>query len=130
MIQKMIVRLGFGIIQGYQKFISPLIPPRCRYYPTCSNYAKDALRWHGVAGIKLIIKRIVSCHPWGGCGVDFVPLPLARFYYLYVPQASKQIPKQGFGAYRNTKDYGAYRNMLLNQPKSRKDNSAFYRNLL
>ncbi|WP_201618372.1 membrane protein insertion efficiency factor YidD [Psychrobacter urativorans] len=70
----------------YQKIISPIIPARCRYYPTCSNYGKQALEWHGVwSGGWLLLKRIGSCHPLGGHGVDFVPLPLASYIYHYLP---------------------------------------------
>jgi len=62
------------IIRGYQLLISPLIPARCRYHPTCSNYALEALVCHGLLnGVILIVKRILKCHPWGGFGDDPVP---------------------------------------------------------
>ncbi|WP_159578782.1 membrane protein insertion efficiency factor YidD [Marinoscillum sp. 108] len=58
----------------YQYSISPLFPSTCRYSPTCSNYAKDAIMKHGVfKGIWLAIRRISKCHPWGGSGYDPVP---------------------------------------------------------
>ncbi|MFT5642451.1 MAG: putative membrane protein insertion efficiency factor, partial [Cyclobacteriaceae bacterium] len=58
----------------YQYCISPLMPSTCRYTPTCSNYAKEAIIKHGIIkGGKLAIKRIFSCHPWGGSGYDPVP---------------------------------------------------------
>ncbi|HCX21829.1 MAG: membrane protein insertion efficiency factor YidD [Flammeovirgaceae bacterium] len=58
----------------YQYSISPLFPSTCRYTPTCSNYAKEAIMKHGVfKGGWLAIKRIGSCHPWGGSGYDPVP---------------------------------------------------------
>jgi len=61
-------------IKVYQTLISPLTPATCRYQPTCSHYAKDALEKHGLfKGGKLAIKRIFSCHPWGGSGYDPVP---------------------------------------------------------
>lgn len=61
-------------IRFYQKFISPLFPGTCRYYPTCSTYAIQALRKYGAfKGGYLAIKRILSCHPWGGHGHDPVP---------------------------------------------------------
>lgn len=61
-------------IRFYQKFISPLFPGNCRYYPTCSTYAIQALRKYGIfKGGYLAIKRILSCHPWGGHGHDPVP---------------------------------------------------------
>ncbi len=61
-------------IRFYQRFISPLTPPACRYTPTCSQYAVEAIRRHGpVRGLWLAIKRIRRCHPWGGSGYDPVP---------------------------------------------------------
>ena len=62
------------IIKLYQKAISPFLPSSCRYQPTCSHYTKEALISHGLAkGGYLGIKRILSCHPWGGSGHDPVP---------------------------------------------------------
>lgn len=62
------------IIQVYQKMISPLFPSTCRYTPSCSQYTKEALEKHGLfKGSWLAIKRISSCHPWGGKGFDPVP---------------------------------------------------------
>ena len=61
-------------IKFYQIIISPLLGPRCRYYPTCSNYAVQAIEKHGAfKGSWLAFKRIISCHPWGGSGHDPVP---------------------------------------------------------
>ena len=61
-------------IRFYQRFISPLTPPACRYTPTCSQYAVEAIRRHGPErGLWLAIKRISRCHPWGGSGYDPVP---------------------------------------------------------
>jgi len=58
----------------YQLLISPLTPSSCRYVPTCSQYTIEALQKHGVVkGGYLAIKRIFSCHPWGGHGHDPVP---------------------------------------------------------
>lgn len=58
----------------YQKAISPYTPPTCRFTPTCSEYAKQALKKHGpIKGLWLAIKRISRCHPWGGSGYDPVP---------------------------------------------------------
>ena len=58
----------------YRFAISPLIPPRCRYTPTCSQYAIDAVKKHGaLKGVWLATKRILKCHPWGGSGYDPVP---------------------------------------------------------
>lgn len=61
-------------IRFYQKFISPLTPPSCRFTPTCSQYAIEALRKHGpFKGTYLAVRRILRCHPWGGYGYDPVP---------------------------------------------------------
>jgi len=63
-----------AIIRFYQIFISPFIGPRCRYLPTCSDYALEAIRIHGIRrGIILATRRIISCHPWGKHGLDPVP---------------------------------------------------------
>ena len=63
------------VIKGYQNLISPLATiATCRYDPTCSHYAIKALKIHGLlTGGWLAIKRIGSCHPWGGSGFDPVP---------------------------------------------------------
>lgn len=61
-------------IRFYQLCISPLTPPSCRFVPTCSQYAVEAIRRHGVVrGGWLAIKRLLRCHPWGGSGYDPVP---------------------------------------------------------
>ena len=61
-------------IHAYRWLISPLLGPHCRYHPTCSAYALDALRVHGgLRGGWLAIKRLARCHPWGGSGFDPVP---------------------------------------------------------
>ena len=53
--------------------ISPLLGPRCRFYPSCSAYADEALARHGWRGLGLIVKRISRCHPWNAGGIDLVP---------------------------------------------------------
>tara|TARA_B100001079_G_C16395731_1_gene508974 strand:+ start:876 stop:1091 length:216 start_codon:yes stop_codon:yes gene_type:complete len=61
-------------IKFYQLFISPLLRSNCRFQPTCSQYAFDAIKEHGVfKGIKLSAKRISKCHPWHDGGFDPVP---------------------------------------------------------
>lgn len=61
-------------IRIYQRCISPITPPSCRFTPTCSQYAVEALRKHGpIRGTWLAIRRILRCHPWGGHGYDPVP---------------------------------------------------------
>ncbi len=66
--------LLIGLIRGYQLFVSPALPASCRYLPTCSEYAREAIVAHGaVKGGFLAVKRILRCHPWGGAGFDPVP---------------------------------------------------------
>lgn len=68
------VRIFIALIRFYQLVISPLTRCTCRYLPTCSGYAIEALRTHGVIrGGYLSTKRILSCHPWGKHGYDPVP---------------------------------------------------------
>lgn len=62
------------LLRVYQVAISPLTGPRCRFYPSCSNYAIEALRVHGAArGSYLAARRVCRCHPWNAGGVDPVP---------------------------------------------------------
>ena len=69
-----ISKLLTGLIKFYQIAISPLKPGCCRFYPTCSAYTLQAIQKYGpVKGGKLAVKRIASCHPWGGSGYDPVP---------------------------------------------------------
>ncbi|MBO7470916.1 MAG: membrane protein insertion efficiency factor YidD [Bacteroidaceae bacterium] len=61
-------------VRIYQRFISPLTPPSCRFTPTCSQYAVEALQKYGpFKGLWLAVKRLLRCHPWGGSGYDPVP---------------------------------------------------------
>ncbi|MBM3431541.1 MAG: membrane protein insertion efficiency factor YidD [Bacteroidetes bacterium] len=62
------------LIRIYQWVISPILGPKCRYQPTCSHYAIEALKKHGpFKGFWLAIRRVARCHPWGGSGWDPVP---------------------------------------------------------
>ncbi|MDG1147943.1 MAG: membrane protein insertion efficiency factor YidD [Crocinitomicaceae bacterium] len=62
------------LVKIYQWFISPILPASCRYTPTCSTYMLEALRiWGPIKGTYLGLKRILSCNPWGGIGMDPVP---------------------------------------------------------
>ena len=64
-----------AIVHGYQRFISPLFPPSCRYHPTCSNYMIQAIKVHGAfKGTLMGIARILRCHTFVKGGVDYVPL--------------------------------------------------------
>jgi putative membrane protein insertion efficiency factor len=70
----MIIKLVLLIIKGYQLAISPLIGPRCRFAPTCSQYALESFEKHGfVRGLVLSLKRISKCHPFHAGGIDEVP---------------------------------------------------------
>ena len=61
-------------IYFYRTCISPLTPASCRFTPTCSAYAVEAIKKHGpFFGLYLVVKRILRCHPWGGYGYDPVP---------------------------------------------------------
>lgn len=63
-----------ALIKLYQWIVSPMLGPKCRFTPTCSHYAVEALKKHGaLKGLWLTIKRISRCHPWGGQGYDPVP---------------------------------------------------------
>ncbi|MEX1192646.1 MAG: membrane protein insertion efficiency factor YidD [Brumimicrobium sp.] len=67
------------LIKLYQWIISPILPASCRYTPTCSSYAIEAIKeWGILKGGWLAIKRISSCHPWGGCGHDPVPKKIKK----------------------------------------------------
>lgn len=106
----MLKRIFLGVIRFYQKAISPLLPARCRYYPTCSEYGRQALIWHGTKmGLMLTIRRVLSCHPWGGHGVDFVPVPM----YVYRYHSSDAALMLGFGVYVGAHDYASRLNWLM-----------------
>ena len=62
------------LISTYQKFISPLMRPSCRFHPTCSEYSLQAINKFGAyKGGLLSAKRILKCNPWGGSGIDLIP---------------------------------------------------------
>jgi uncharacterized protein len=66
--------LFIGAIRFYQLWISPLTPPSCRFYPTCSHYGIEAFKSHGaLKGMWLTLVRILKCHPFHPGGVDLVP---------------------------------------------------------
>jgi putative membrane protein insertion efficiency factor len=73
-INKIIVRLFLLLIKTYQYIVSPVLTPACRFYPTCSNYAYEALAQHGLTkGGFLALKRVLRCHPFHSGGIDLVP---------------------------------------------------------
>jgi len=66
--------VAIALIRGYQWILSPVLPMSCRFEPSCSHYACEAIARHGaVYGAGLALWRILRCNPWGGCGVDPVP---------------------------------------------------------
>lgn len=70
MIQKIVI----GSLRFYKKFVSPMLPPACRYEPTCSMYAMEAIEVHGIVfGSWLALRRILRCHPFVRGGFDPVP---------------------------------------------------------
>jgi len=72
-------RLIIWLIRGYQILISPLFPPTCRFHPTCSHYAVEAVERFGVwRGSALAIRRVFRCHPWHPGGYDPVPTEIRR----------------------------------------------------
>ncbi|MCK4356808.1 membrane protein insertion efficiency factor YidD [Candidatus Bipolaricaulota bacterium] len=70
----MLKRLLLGIISLYQRFVSPLFSPRCRFYPTCSQYGAEAISKYGLfKGGYLALRRVLRCHPFHPGGFDPVP---------------------------------------------------------
>lgn len=73
-VMRFIGRILILPIRFYQKYLSPLKPATCRFTPTCSQYAIEAIRKHGpFKGLALAVWRILRCNPWGGSGYDPVP---------------------------------------------------------
>jgi putative membrane protein insertion efficiency factor len=63
-----------ALLRAYRTLVSPLLPPACRFYPSCSNYAIDAVaRFGALRGSWMALCRLARCHPWHPGGVDFVP---------------------------------------------------------
>lgn len=74
MIRTLLRRIFILPIRFYQLCISPMLPNACRFTPTCSQYAVEAIMKHGIfRGSWLALRRILRCHPWGGSGYDPVP---------------------------------------------------------
>nr|WP_146622006.1 membrane protein insertion efficiency factor YidD [Enterococcus florum] len=67
-------KLIIGLVRGYQRFISPLFQPSCRYYPSCSSYMIKAVQIHGaIKGLLMGISRVLRCQPFTKGGIDYVP---------------------------------------------------------
>lgn len=74
MIERTARALLIGIARAWQGSFSVLMPPSCRYHPSCSHYAIEAVQTHGAwRGLGLALRRLGRCHPWGGHGFDPVP---------------------------------------------------------
>ncbi|WP_019135616.1 membrane protein insertion efficiency factor YidD [Cellulomonas massiliensis] len=92
LVRRLPVLTLIGLVRVYQVVFSPLTPPTCRYYPSCSSYAVTALRRHGaVRGTWLAVRRVARCHPWAPGGVDDVPparerSPRAHTHHSHVAQ--------------------------------------------
>ncbi len=70
----MLARALIGLVRFYRRWVSPALPPACRFVPTCSAYAEEALSRYGAArGSWLALRRLSRCHPFGGSGYDPVP---------------------------------------------------------
>jgi hypothetical protein len=71
------VRAAVLVVRGYQRLVSPFLPSRCRFAPTCSEYAAQAITQHGIVrGVGLAVRRLARCHPFHPGGYD--PPPLSR----------------------------------------------------
>lgn len=65
-----------AVVRGYRRYVSPWMGAHCRFVPSCSAYAEEALLRHGaLRGTYLAVRRVLRCHPWGGAGYDPVPPP-------------------------------------------------------
>jgi putative membrane protein insertion efficiency factor len=77
---------GQGLVALYRLTLSPLLGPRCRHLPTCSDYANEAIGRFGLwAGGWMALARILRCHPWGTSGLDFVPAELPAHAKWFLP---------------------------------------------
>ncbi|GAA3908793.1 hypothetical protein GCM10022228_19200 [Halomonas cibimaris] len=91
-----------GIVRGYQWGISPLLGPRCRFWPSCSAYTVEALKVHGpLRGVVLAARRIVRCHPGSDGGIDPVPGGPSEALCREDPELDEHFrPRQSEGADR------------------------------
>jgi hypothetical protein len=71
--------IGIALIRAYQVVVSPFLPPACRFYPSCSQYAVEAIREYGLLrGGALALARLARCHPLHPGGIDFVPVRVPK----------------------------------------------------
>ncbi|HEX3135483.1 MAG TPA: membrane protein insertion efficiency factor YidD [Planctomycetota bacterium] len=81
------------LVRFYRRVLSPMKPPTCRFAPTCSEYAIEALQRHGaLSGGWLTMKRVCRCHPWGGHGYDPVPERETRITPSTAPPTPPKVP--------------------------------------
>ncbi len=85
------MKVALKLIALYQRLISPLLPPACRYTPTCSHYAAEAIELHGFRGVFLAAWRLLRCHPFSRGGYDPVPVPKTD-----LPSAQRPAPRALF----------------------------------
>jgi putative membrane protein insertion efficiency factor len=83
--------LAVALIKIYQKWISPMFPPRCKYYPSCSSYAATAISTYGLKGLWMALWRLFRCNPWSYGGVDYVPQKAKRI----TPQPTDELHVSG-----------------------------------
>ena len=96
MIQRAVASLLQALVMVYRYGISPVLPGHCRYHPTCSAYALDAIRLHGPwRGSLMAVARVLRCAPWGGWGYDPVP-PSTGCSHMAGPESRR------LGAHRQT----------------------------
>jgi uncharacterized protein len=87
-LQRLSVLVLQVLIRVYQLLLSPLLPPSCRYLPSCSDYAVEAIGRHGaIVGVGLAARRLARCHPWGSSGYD--PVPESRGSRRAVPSKGR-----------------------------------------
>lgn len=85
-----------GLISVYRKLVSPLLAPRCRFYPSCSAYALEAVRVHGAGrGSWLAVRRLSRCHPFHSGGLDPVPPAKPERGAQELPRLRPRIEEQG-----------------------------------
>ncbi len=78
-VRALVIAPAIALIRAYQLIVSPMRPPTCRFYPSCSAYALTAIERFGlVRGSWLATRRLLRCHPWNPGGVDHVPAPPLR----------------------------------------------------
>lgn len=89
----MMQSLLLGIVKAYRLLLSPWLGSACRFEPTCSAYALEALQSHGAAaGSYLVLSRLARCHPWCAGGHDPVPTEKPRLFTRLIPSSSKKKP--------------------------------------